>query len=107
MNKLREFYTDSGPERVGFILTDETVVEVKNNHPNPELGFDISAEDLIKFEDSVTATWHTHPNTNANLSVHDEGAFWMYPDLVHYIIGNDGIRSYRFDGPRLMQQHET
>lgn len=107
MKKLLDFYKEDGQERVGFVLLDNSVIEVQNTHPNPDNHFDVSAADLIEYEDKIAGTWHTHPGKNSNLSVDDQAAFAMYPEATHYIIGNDGVRSYRFEGHSLVQTHET
>jgi proteasome lid subunit RPN8/RPN11 len=54
----------------------------------------VAAEDLLKYEDSAAASWHTHPGRPANLSADDYDAFRMWPSLTHFIIGSDGIKSY-------------
>lgn len=87
MKALNIFYSDTGPERVGFILHDGKVVELDNICSDPENGFEISAEDIIQYEKDIKATWHTHPDATSNLSVDDYKAFLNYPDLDHYIIG--------------------
>lgn len=92
--ELISFYADIGPERVGFILRDETIVEVDNIAPNPENGFSVRADDIIRYEDEAIATWHTHPNSLANLSAEDYVGFRNYPLLRHYIVGKDGIRCF-------------
>lgn len=91
---LRAFYADAGPERVGFVLTDGTVVEVRNAAPNPDAAFDVAAEDLLAYEDRLAATWHTHPGAPAQLSGADYQAFRAWPHLAHLIVGSDGVRRY-------------
>ena len=81
-------------ERVGFILSDDTLVEVQNICDKPEGGFDVSGEDLVLHMDNAVASWHTHPNTTSNLSVGDFDSFLNYPKLRHFIIGSDGITEY-------------
>lgn len=44
--------------------------------------------------DLVAATWHTHPNGSANLSVADWKTFVSYPGMEHIVIGTDGVRFY-------------
>ena len=94
LNNLSEFYSEEGPERVGFIFPDGAIVEVENSAANPLEGFDVCAEDLITFAERATASWHTHPGASANLSVEDNSAFLCWPKLEHFIIGNDGIKKY-------------
>ncbi len=87
-------YLSPGPERVGFVLRDGAVVEVPNRCHDPENGFDVSPTDLLKYEDDVTASWHTHPGCSSNLSEADRQSFLNYPDWDHYIIGDDGVARY-------------
>jgi proteasome lid subunit RPN8/RPN11 len=89
-----ELYTSEGPERVGFVLRGGEVIEVQNVSPAPAYSFDVAAEDLMRFERDAIASWHTHPGRAANLSSDDYEAFRMWPDLQHFIVGSDGIRSY-------------
>ena len=100
---LLEFYASEGPERVGFVLNDGSVVEVVNDAPNPNEGFDVCPEDLITFAEHAVASWHTHPNASANLSVLDNSAFLSWPKLEHFIIGSDGIKKYFIEGNRVCQ----
>ena len=97
MSNLLEFYSPVGPERVGFILQDGTVVEVQNVCPEPELGFQVRPEDLIRYYDQMIGTWHTHPGIVAVPSSDDHLAFRNYPMLQHHIIGSDGVRTYQLD----------
>lgn len=100
---LLEFYAAEGPERVGFILDDGAVVEVENVSGTPDTGFDICAEDLITFGERAVASFHTHPGASANLSVEDASTFLTWPNLKHYIIGNDGIRTFEVKGNQVVQ----
>lgn len=94
MDALREFYADEGPERVGLILRDGTIVELENVATNPEEAFDVRPEDLIRYEDEMVATWHTHPGASPNLSLDDHMAINNWPMLEHYIIGQGSTRRY-------------
>lgn len=91
---LAEFYESTGPERVGFILADGSIVEVENVAPNPLDEFDVCSEDLMTFAEKAVATWHTHPGAKGNLSADDYLAFLGWPNLEHYVIGCDGIHQY-------------
>jgi proteasome lid subunit RPN8/RPN11 len=93
MKSLLSLY-EGNLERVGFVLKDGSIVEVANICADPENGFEVSGEDLLRYEDRIAATWHTHPNERSNLSVGDHHSFLNYPDLLHHIIGNDGVSSY-------------
>jgi len=93
---LREFYSESGNERGGFITADGSVIEVENVHPNKDDYFMFSCEDLDKLEDdNVVATFHTHPNKSANLSKEDYDAFVNWEKLLHFIVGKDKISCYK------------
>jgi proteasome lid subunit RPN8/RPN11 len=82
-------------ERVGFILRSGEIVECKNICPDPENGFEISGKDILAYDnDDTVASWHTHPDKDANLSVEDHKTFLLWPHLVHYIVGTDGVRGY-------------
>ena len=93
MPKLLDFYED-GAERVGFILQSGEIVECENKCDQPEEGFEVSAEDLIRYCDDAVATWHTHPGANSNLSVGDYESFMSWPKLLHHIIGQDGLSTF-------------
>jgi len=84
------------------VLPGDEIVEVENVCPDPKNGFDIAGADLIRYGTAAIATWHTHPESGANLSVGDHESFLNYPDLAHYIIGNDGIRRYTVADGRVM-----
>lgn len=96
---LKNYYADEGRERVGFIVPRNDIVEVNNIADNPYDGFLVDAKDITLYteEKNAVATWHTHPNQSANLSGEDYRIFQMWPELVHFIIGNDGVRAFKFD----------
>lgn len=85
-------------EKVGFVLKNGDIVELANICDNPVEGFVIKADDMLKYEDQVVATWHTHPKASANLSVGDYLSFRNYPKLRHYIVGTDGVFEYAVRG---------
>lgn len=82
-------------ERCGFILKTGEIVEVPNICAEPEQGFDMRGEDLIKYPAISSATWHTHPDEDSNLSAGDYVTFLNWPELDHYIIGNDGVTKFQ------------
>jgi proteasome lid subunit RPN8/RPN11 len=90
-----KYYSKSGIERVGFILTSGEEVEVENIHEDPNNGFDVDPAILVKYEADIVATFHTHPDCSSNLSVDDYQAFFNWPEVLHFIIGNDGIRCFQ------------
>jgi len=91
-------YSDTGPEKVGFVLPDK-VVKVMNIADKPDEGFDVDPSDIIKYTEQkgAIATWHTHPGSPSNLSGEDFHTFKMWPDLYHLIIGKDGVRCFKYD----------
>lgn len=99
---LKELYNKEGPERVGYIHDMNHIVEVKNVSPAPNEGFFVSPEDIIANTETkqAWASWHTHPNQDANLSGEDHKMFIQWPDLIHFIIGNDGVRAFQFHPER-------
>lgn len=100
LKQLQTKYAAEGNERIGFILSDESVVECVNAHDDPEFGASYRSADLFDFvynEDTeirAIATWHTHPNVSSNLTGEDYAAFKSHPHLAHYIVGNDGVSKY-------------
>ena len=94
IESLKSKYQNDGPERVGFVLENNEVVEVKNVCPEPEEGFEVSGADIKRYAFVAVATWHTHPNDDFNLSPKDYEMFRDWPELAHYIVGNNGVRKY-------------
>ena len=94
MHELLKFYRDEGPELVGVVMQDGAIVEVENRSPEPNDSCVIDPAFLAENDDKMKATFHTHPGKNANLSGEDYQAFSNWPDLLHYIIGSDGLRCY-------------
>lgn len=95
---LKRFYAMEGKERVGFI-GDNKIFEVENRAENPLIGFYVTPQDIITYteEKKCWATWHTHPGQDCNLSGEDSKMFLQWPDLVHFIIGNDGVKVYQYN----------
>lgn len=96
---LKNLYSDKGNERVGFIRGENRIIEVPNISAAPMEGFRISAADIINHVENFQcwATWHTHPNEDSNLSGEDYVSFTAWPDLHHFVIGNDGVKCYKWD----------
>lgn len=82
-------------EHCGLVLTDGTILETLNTHTTPENGFVIPAKEMLKHEDQLLGTWHTHPNDVANLSQSDFAGFSQWPQLQHFIVGVDGVRCFK------------
>lgn len=81
-------------ERCGLILKDGSVIELDNIAVDKENGYQISPADIVKYEDTMVGSWHTHPGHDSNLSEKDYVGFLMWPDLTHYIVGIDGVAKY-------------
>jgi proteasome lid subunit RPN8/RPN11 len=75
------------PELCGLVLTDGTVVQLSNIHPEPQNGFHMDPEQLLARLDDAVATWHTHPGRDPNLSEEDMSGFRAWPSLTHHIVG--------------------
>lgn len=95
-NILTRLYNKEGAERIGFIVGSE-VIEVANIAQNPTEGWYISPEDVLKYGEAAWATWHTHPNHTANLGGDDHVTFKQWPELKHFVLGNDGVKCYQYD----------
>lgn len=95
-DRLLQLHNPQGIERVGFILAGDDLIEVPNISPSPQNSFMVRGEDILKYaiDGPAVATWHTHPQKDANLTVQDHEMFMNYPTLKHYIVGTDGVRSY-------------
>lgn len=91
VKKLKKGDTE---ERCGLVLKDGSVIELKNIAEEPQHGFEISPEDMVKYEDEIAASWHTHPDHNSNLSEKDYFGFLMWPQIKHYIVGINGVSCY-------------
>lgn len=107
MENLFNLYEESfEEERCGFILKDGNVIELKNIHAEPTVGFEIDPKDILAYIDQLDAIWHTHPQDSSVLSGEDKSCMQQWPDLKHYIIGDDGVRLYMVrDGVVLNENH--
>ena len=95
MKSLFRFYSETDPEEVcGFVLENKRSVQVKNVHPEPTQGFEIDPEDIMSYIDRIKGIWHTHPQATSVLSGEDKQCIEQWPDVAHYIVGEDGIRKY-------------
>lgn len=92
---LFEFYSDEGAERCGFVLKDDSIVELENIHPEPQLGFEIDSVEILRYIDDLKIIWHTHPGSTSTLSGEDKNYMEMWPDVEHVIIGSDGLKVYK------------
>jgi proteasome lid subunit RPN8/RPN11 len=87
-------YVGGTLERVGFVMSDGSIVECKNISEAPEASFEVDAAEMMLYADDAVATWHTHPDTDNNLSVNDYEMFLSWDNLDHYVIGTNGVRKY-------------
>lgn len=101
---LQTFYSPTGNERLGFLIQDKQVelIEVRNISTAPTETFIAPTAALIEWEDKILATWHTHPDGVNEPSIYDKQAFVNYPDVVHYIIGSNGIAAYAIEGGKVV-----
>lgn len=86
-------------ERCGLLLTDDTVVEIKNVSNNPVIGYLMDPKEVLPYltDEKIKGTWHTHPDGPADLSGEDLKGFLAWPHLIHYVIGKDGVKCYRVE----------
>lgn len=103
LNNIKDFlirlYNPTGPERVGFLKDENKIVEVPNVANLPNEGFRVEGQVIVDHTEKYGCwgTWHTHPGEDANLSGEDYRSFKFWPDLYHFIIGNDGVRCFKWD----------
>ena len=96
MKDLFEYYVEGETEeRCGFALNDGQVIELSNIAEDKAAGFEIDPRDTLRYIDDMSGIWHTHPNKTSVLSGQDKQCFEQWPDVDHFVIGNDGIRKYR------------
>ncbi len=74
-------------ERCGFVMKDGSIIEIANVAKDPREGYEMDALEAIKHLKDAAATWHTHPDTDPNLSGEDYSGFLSWPDMEHIIIG--------------------
>lgn len=97
MEMLKDFYLNTGDERVGVIDPNGNIIELPNVSAIPTQAFVVPPELIIKYVIPATATWHTHPGESSVLSGQDYEMISTWKDKIHYIIGNDGVRGYIYD----------
>lgn len=81
-------------ERVGLVLKDGTIVELPNISGAPAECFLVDPMDMLAHEEEMVATWHTHPRTSSALSTDDYQTYLMWPELLHIVVGSDGVKGY-------------
>lgn len=88
MRDIANYLTPEGtPERCGIVTLDGEIVELSNVHEKPEIGFRMSASEILTHFSDAAATWHTHPGADPNLSEEDYAGFSQWPQLEHHIAG--------------------
>lgn len=95
---------DFPAERVGLILRDGTNIELDNICASPNEGFEVRGADLLRYLNDATATWHTHPDETSNLSHGDYSSFLNLPDLLHHIVGTDGVTTYAVKNGKVVRE---
>ena len=94
VSKIDLLITSSEEEQCGIILKDGSVLPSPNLHDRPGDAFRIDPSLLLKYEDQLFGSWHSHPKSYANLSQADYLSFLQWPELRHYIRGVDGTRCF-------------
>jgi proteasome lid subunit RPN8/RPN11 len=94
--QLSEYYSTEPSERIGFVMPDGSIIETINISMNPANTFHFRSVDVFNyvFKEGAVATWHTHPNMSSDMSEDDYQMFLNYPDMVHYVIGSDGVNAF-------------
>lgn len=104
MQDLLKYYSDKGHERCGLILKDQSVVELENIHEDPGRGFEIDEVEILVYLPELHGIWHTHPNSSSVLSGADKSYMLYWPEVDHWVVGNDGIRKYRTHGEAVIDE---
>lgn len=98
-------YWSRHAERCGFVLADNSIIEVENIAEDPTTQFEISQEVFENYESTAIATWHSHTATNSNLSLEDYATFLALPEFTHWIISKNRVVSFIVeDGAVLIQE---
>lgn len=95
MKDLFDYYSGE-EERCGFVI-DGAIFELPNVHPEPKMGFEIDPRDIIRYVTQIDAIWHTHPGSSSVLSGEDKRYMKMWPDVFHWVIGEDGMSKYKVE----------
>jgi proteasome lid subunit RPN8/RPN11 len=92
-------------ERCGLLLAGNSLVEVKNIANDPVMGYLMDPEEVLPYltNSMIVGTWHTHPNGSAQLSGEDFKGFLAWPQLVHYVIGRDGVKCYKVENGAVLE----
>lgn len=101
LQELLALWSPQGIERCGVIANGE-VVELENIHPSPAESFAMDIEGI----ENITATWHTHPRSSANLSKTDHTSFKCYPEFLHYIVSNQNVWCFKIQNNEVIFDHD-
>lgn len=101
---LRLYDQDEAEEKCGIVLVDGTLIPSPNIHDSPETAFTVDPNLLIKHENELWGTWHTHPKTKANLSQADYLGFLNWEGLRHFIVGVDGVRCFAVEDGLIVEE---
>jgi proteasome lid subunit RPN8/RPN11 len=101
MKSLSEFWNEH-LERCGFVLSDGTVVEVPNIHEDPQFGFRVDPQEILRYEEQIVASWHTHPHGGPNLSMEDYRCFLDWPKWTHFIVHRGKVWAYYVEQNRVL-----
>jgi proteasome lid subunit RPN8/RPN11 len=97
-----ELLDSAAPERVGVVLRNNSVIELRNLSPNPVEGFIVDVAELLPHLPETVSTWHTHPKGDALPSPEDLDFFRRWPDLTHFIISPAGIKEYEVEDGEIL-----
>lgn len=79
-----------GVEVCGIITPEGEIEETENLSETPRETFEFRPEDLGR----AACSWHTHPQSSANLSIDDFHFFKSWFSLTHFVISKTEVRCY-------------
>ena len=98
MTLLHQLLLKKSPDRTGeqcgLVMKNGEILELPNIHPKPLDAFRIDPTQVVLHYKDAVATWHTHLGP-AMLSGADYAMFLNWPDLLHYIVGDDEVKCYK------------
>jgi proteasome lid subunit RPN8/RPN11 len=107
LDTLLKLYDPSESREIcGLIDVYGHIHLVENVHAEPEKGYRMDAVAALRLlnDQDITATVHTHPKGDSNLSQEDYAGFSLWPELTHYVVGHDGVTKYWFENGLLLQE---
>lgn len=84
------------------MLEGGKVVEFRNQSASPTMTLMVDRDEMAPYMAKATATWHTHPKNNVNLSAPDHAMFLTLPSLRHYIVTERRIRAFEVRNGKVM-----